>query len=259
VDPSGKASALGMPSEPRGLAHGREDTETFAWGDGWLSRWDGASFVQIPTAPTNDVRAVSVGDDGSVLVAAGGGLFRAALPALAFMEVPLPAGYEVRAMVARNQRDVWVSSFRSVREQPIGSGGVILHTRPPGAPFDAGPYEDETFYPALFATTSPRAFARSCPIAFLSFGTPAEVSDEAARETAKLASSDLFGPRLLRGRTKDGPVVGLQALRTTGLSDDGDFANAGKVLALAKKRHPRARLLCTMPIVEAELEFGSPP
>ncbi len=239
-----------MPSEPTVLARGRDERETLVAGRTWLRRWDGSTFVDVTLPPKANVSSLSIGDDGSVWLATGEALFRASFPELAFAAVPLPNGSEPREVVARDESDVWLLS--GVMDERGGGPWTVLHTQPPRALYTP-PSDDESFYPAVFAQKSPSPYTKGCRIPFVVFGAPSEVTDDDARTIAKAVEGTVNG-KTVRGATKDGPVVGLAVDRTSGYSDASDEQQLQQALARVRKKRPSAKVLCTRPVVEQEIE-----
>lgn len=248
-----------MPGPVEKLVRGRVETETIAFGASWMSRFNGDGWVAVPLPPVNDPTSVkltdvTIGDDGSVWVIAGGSdVFRGDLPALAWKPVGMPSGFTAHEILARDATDVWIAGSAKEDSEPYRQR--LLHTQAkPRSPLFTFPDSPEKLA-EQFLNDKGRdftPFSRSCMAPFIVFGTDAEITEEEAKALAAKKIPEAISGKPVLAKSKDGKVYGF----VVDESFSETYLPIVNTTSSIKAVRPSARVVCARPTVEKDL---SPP
>lgn len=232
------AKPVKMPGAVLGLVQGRDEKETLAFGNGWLSRWDGKAWVELADVPTG-VSSASVADDGTVWIVATEGVWRAEAVGEHFTKAMLPGDVGAETVVARTKNDVWLSN-----------GSILYHSQPSKTPQKLADNPDD-FASAVLAQKDPPPYTRACVIPFLALGAEGEMTEAEVLAVSERMPDSLTGSPVL-GRTKSGKVYGIPFM-TIGGFDAQTSASLQTWAGQVRAKRPTARLVCTRPQVEKEI------
>jgi len=236
------AKPVKMPSEVTGLVQGRDEKETLAYGDEWLSRWNGETWVEMSDVPKG-VRSASIADDGTAWVLTREGLYRADAVGKPFTRTVLPGDATADVVVARTKDDVWLTS-----------DSVLYHSQPSKPALKLSETPDE-LAAAVLGQKEPPPFTRACVLPFLSLGTEEDMTEADVLAVTGKMPDTLTGTPVL-GRTKTGKVYGI-TFQIYGYGAKAP-ANLPSWAAQVRAKRPTARLLCTLPRVEKEITKDAP-
>jgi hypothetical protein len=235
-------TAVALPSVMRRLVQGREERETLALGPKSIARFDGTTWTEKPLEFLTEESTISVGDDGSVWIIGSAALWRGTFPDLEFVKMPLPHGAEPTTVVARDANDVWVIATD-------GNKRVLLHSQATPGTLSLS-QEAAT---AVLGEKDPSPFSPDCKVPFFILGTEDEVTESDVRAFAEKAQAkaSFFGTPML-ARIRSGKVYGV-----TGRFHSREPASSARKLiafqASEKAKHPKLRLVCTVPVEEKNL------
>ena len=230
------ARAVKLPTEIHTLVHGREESETLAFGGAGLVRFDGTAWAGVTAPFDGELKSVASSDDGSVWTVAGNTVWRADFPELRFTPVPLPAGFTPIQIAARSAADVWLVAKR-------GEDGYVLHTQAAKDPIKLA--DSLELARATLLKKDPAPFTMECKAPFFILGAEDEVSPRDVVAFAKTASKAFSGIPVL-ARIKAGKVYGVYGSIDPFHAPEEARATMA-VFAAQKAKRPKLQLVCTIP------------
>ena len=225
-----------MPSPVNAIVRGRVAEETLVECEHAIRRYDPAGWVDVPLPATasaeDNIRSMTVDDDGTAWLVIGRQLHRASFPALAWTAVTLPEGFVPGEVAATTSNDVWV----------VGEGGgAILHRGPaPAREPVALPDSQDGFVRLVTKGQEPHPYFDGCQIPLLVLGDAADLAQADVLDAEMPVEIDGgFSRSKLGGRS-------VYTYETT-MTDAPTRAALKKQVPRLKKKFPQAHLVCARP------------